>query len=70
MVIKGNFNLSSESRLIWMSIRKFFVSYLIDSGANPAVVARLVGHSNIQTTLQSHTKPITESKHILSKIAS
>ena len=55
-------------------LRKFFVSYLIDRGLNPAVVAKLVGHSNIQTTLQSYTKPITESKHIavdlLSKIAS
>ena len=56
------------------TLRKFFVSYLIDSGANPAVVSKLVGHSNIQTTLQSYTKPITESRNIaielLSKIAS
>ena len=74
MVIKDNFNLSLESRLIWMSIRKFFVSYLIDSGVNPASVARLVGHSDIQTTLQSYTGAIKETKdtpvHLLSEIAS
>jgi site-specific recombinase XerD len=56
------------------TLRKFFVSYLIDRGANPAAVSKLVGHSNIQTTLQSYTKPITESRNIaielLSKIAS
>ena len=57
-----------------MSIRKFFVSYLIDSGVNPASVARLVGHSDIQTTLQSYTGAIKETKdtpvHLLSEIAS
>ena len=54
-------------------LRKFFVSYLIDKGANSAVVAKWVGHSDIQTTLQSYTKAITETKnkpiHLLSKIA-
>jgi len=56
------------------TLRKFFVSYLIDRGASPAVVAKRVGHSDIQTTLSAYTKPITETKdvplHLLSKIAS
>ena len=55
------------------TLRKFFVSYLIDKGANPAVVAKWVRYSEIQTTLQSYTKAITETKnksiHLLSKIA-
>jgi len=42
--------------------------------ANPALVSKLVGHSDIQTTLQSYTRAITETKdmplHLLSKIAS
>ena len=55
-------------------LRKFFVSFLIDRGANPASVARLVGHSDIQTTLQKYTRAIKETKDIpvqlLSELAS
>ena len=56
------------------TLRKFYVSYLIDSGANPALVSKWVGHIDIQTTLKHYTKPITETKdkniELLRKIAS
>jgi integrase len=42
----------------WHTLRHTFASHLIQRGANPVAVQRLLGHSDIQTTMRyTHLNP-------------